>query len=50
MQPSAVTISAARQSPSEDMRSIGDAENAAALKAWGGQLSHVVSSSERGSG
>ena len=32
-------ISAARQrSPSDDMRSIGDDENAAALKAWGGQL------------
>jgi hypothetical protein len=39
MQPSAVTISAARpQSPSDGMRSIGDDEDAAALKAWGGQL------------
>jgi hypothetical protein len=39
MQPSAVTISAARQqSPSDDMRSIGDHESAAALKAWRGQL------------
>ena len=38
MQPSAVTIYAARQqSPSDDMRSIGDDENAAALKAWGDQ-------------
>jgi hypothetical protein len=36
MQPSAVTISAARQqSQSDDMRSIGDDdENATALKAW----------------
>jgi hypothetical protein len=40
MQPSAVTISAARQqSQSDDMRSIGDDdENATALKAWGDQL------------
>jgi hypothetical protein len=39
MQPLAVTISAARQqSPSDDVRSFGDDETAAALKAWGGQL------------
>ncbi len=36
MQPSAVTISAAhQQSPSDDVRSIGDDEKAAALKALG---------------
>jgi hypothetical protein len=39
MQPSAVTISAARQqSPSDAMSPIGDDENATALKAWGDQL------------
>ena len=49
MQPLAVTISAARQqSHSDDIT--GDDENAAALKAWGDQLTPQVSSSERGSG
>jgi hypothetical protein len=43
MQPSAVKISAARpQPPSDDMRSIGDDENAAALQAWGGQLTPPI--------
>ena len=51
MQPSAVTIPTARQqSPSDDVKSIGDYENAAVLKAWGDQTTPRVSPSARGSG